>query len=83
MMTGAENLTSPRGTDARLEELLRPTRAEKREDYQQRKDARAAARADLEAERLAGKWTESVDQARERKARGTGTEEISGGNGTE
>ncbi|WP_030014387.1 GTPase ObgE [Curtobacterium sp. S6] len=83
MMTGAENLTSPRGTDARLEELLRPTRAEKREDYQQRKDARAAARADLESERLAGKWTESVEQARERKARGNGTESTSRGDETE
>jgi len=69
MLSGAENLTSPRGTDVRLEELIRPTRAEKREDYQQRKDARAAARDELEAERLAGKWTESVEERRERKAR--------------
>lgn len=69
MMAGAELLASPRGTDARLEELIRPTRAEKREDYQQRKDARAAAREELEAERLAGKWTESVDAARDRRAR--------------
>lgn len=69
MLSGAENLTSPRGTDVRLEELVRPTRAEKREDYQQRKDARTAARDELEAERLAGKWTESVEERRERKAR--------------
>lgn len=68
MMSGAELLSSPRGTDARLEEIIRPTRAEKREDYQQRKDARAAARAELEAERLAGRWTESVDAPRARRA---------------
>ena len=68
MMSGAELLTSPRGTDARLEELVRPTRAEKREDYQERKDARAAAREELETERRAGKWTESVEAARARRA---------------
>lgn len=68
MVGGAELLASPRGTDTRLEELIRPTRAEKRDDYQQRKDARAAARAELEAERVAGKWTESVDAARDRRA---------------
>lgn len=80
MVTGAENLTSPRGTDVRLEELVRPTRVEKREDYEQRKDARAAARSELEAERLAGKWTESVEQMRERRARenGAGTSETRG-----
>ncbi|WP_129658475.1 GTPase ObgE [Rothia halotolerans] len=72
MMSGAELLTSPRGTDARLEEIVRPTRAEKREDYQERKDARAAAREELETERRAGKWTESVEEARARRAaRGT------------
>ena len=69
MVGGAELLSSPRGTDSRLEEIIRPTRAEKREDYQQRKDAKAAAREELEAERLAGKWTESVDAARDRRAR--------------
>lgn len=71
MVGGAELLSSPRGTDARLEEIVRPTRAEKREDYQERKDARAAARDELEQERLAGKWTESVEAARERRSERT------------
>ncbi|MBD8043456.1 GTPase ObgE [Arthrobacter sp. Sa2BUA2] len=62
MIGGAELLAaSPRGSDIRIEEFSRPTRNEKREDHQQRKDARAAARAELEAERKAGIWTESVN----------------------
>ncbi|MFW0178871.1 GTPase ObgE [Rothia sp. CCM 9418] len=61
MVGGAELLTSPRGTDVRLEEIVRPTRAEKRAEYKERMDAKAAARAELEAERAAGVWTESVD----------------------
>ncbi|WP_066297248.1 GTPase ObgE [Arthrobacter luteolus] len=62
MIGGAELLAaSPRGSDIRIEEFARPTRNEKREDHQKRKDARAAARAELEAERKAGIWTESVN----------------------
>ena len=61
MMGGAELLASPRGTDIRLAEYVRPTRDQKREDHQNRKDARAAAREELEAERRAGIWTESVN----------------------
>ncbi|MFZ3415115.1 GTPase ObgE [Arthrobacter sp. 3Tela_A] len=62
MIGGAELLAaSPRGSDIRIEEFSRPTRTEKREDHQKRKDARAAARAELEAERKAGIWTESVN----------------------
>ena len=61
MMGGAELLASPRGTDIRLAEYVRPTRDQKREDHQNRKDARAAAREELEAERKAGIWTESVN----------------------
>ncbi|GAB4100226.1 GTPase ObgE [Sinomonas halotolerans] len=59
LMTGAEILTGPRGTDLRLADWERPTRAQKREDYEDRKAARAAARDELEAERRAGIWTES------------------------
>ena len=63
MAAGAELLAaSPRGSDIRIEDFSRPTRAEKREDYQQRKDARAAARAELEEERRAGIWTESLNR---------------------
>lgn len=61
MMGGAELLASPRGTDLRLDDYVRPTRDQKREDYLNRKEARAAARAELEAERKAGIWTESVN----------------------
>jgi GTP-binding protein len=72
MAAGAELLASPRGTDIRLQELIRPTRAQKREEHEERKDAKAAARAELEAERRAGIWTESVNEKRnqaEREAR--------------
>ncbi len=62
MVGGAELLAaSPRGSDIRVEEFSRPTREEKREDHQKRRDARAAAREELEAERRAGIWTESVN----------------------
>lgn len=60
MMGGAEHLAAPRGTDLRLLDLGdRPTRAQKREEQQDRRDAKAAARAELESERKAGIWTES------------------------
>lgn len=58
MVGGAERLGSSRGTDRRMEEFARPTRDEKRELYQERKDARAAARAELDAERDAGIWAD-------------------------
>lgn len=41
----------PRGTDARLEERTRPTRQEKREEFKERMDAKAAAREELRMER--------------------------------
>lgn len=70
MMAGAELLSGPRGTDVRFADTgHRPTRAEKREDYEDRKQARAAARAELEAERRAGVWTESVDAKKAESAR--------------
>ncbi|WP_294570481.1 GTPase ObgE [uncultured Arthrobacter sp.] len=66
MMGGAELLAGPRGTDLRLAEYVRPTREQKREEYQERKDAKAAARAELEADRKAGIWTESVNNKAKR-----------------
>lgn len=68
MVGGAELLSSPRGTDVRLEEIIRPTRAEKRAEYKERMDAKAEARAELEAERVAGIWTESVEAKRKERA---------------
>lgn len=61
MSAGAELLGSRRGHDVRLEESDRPTRQQKREDHQSRKEAKQAARDELEAERKAGIWTESVN----------------------
>jgi GTP-binding protein len=65
MMGGAELLAGPRGSDLRLAEYIRPTREQKREEYQERKEAKAAARADLEADRKAGLWTESVQNRKQ------------------
>lgn len=50
MMTGPELLGS-RGSDLRLEDRHRPTRAEKREEFHERMDAKAAAREALWTER--------------------------------
>ncbi|NHN54255.1 GTPase ObgE [Calidifontibacter sp. DB0510] len=57
MSTGAEHLGA-RGTDLRLDEHHRPTRAEKRDDFHARKDAQREAREELGAERDAGLWTD-------------------------
>lgn len=54
---GAELLgLGPRGTDLRLEDHHRSTRNERRGDYAQLRDARRAARDELESERRAGHW---------------------------
>ncbi|GGC12818.1 GTPase ObgE [Cellulomonas carbonis] len=58
LLTGSELLGGPRGTDLRLEERARPTRAEKRQEYKERMDAKADARAELWTEREAGHWTD-------------------------
>jgi GTP-binding protein len=58
LTSAAELITSPRGTDARLDANRRPTRGQRREEYFERMDAKAAARAELEAEREAGLWAE-------------------------
>lgn len=58
LMTGSELLSGPRGTDQRIEERSRPTRGEKRQEYKERMDAKAEARAELWTEREAGLWRE-------------------------
>src|SRR5699024_10698213 len=58
MTTGAEHLTGPRGADPRMANRKRPTREEKRQDYADRKAARAATRAEMEKERRSGLWTD-------------------------
>jgi len=65
MMAGAELLATPRGTDIRVADIGdRPTRSQKRDEQLERREAKAAARAELEAERKAGIWTESVSRRR-------------------
>ena len=54
----AELITSPRGTDSRLDDNQRDTNRKRRQTYLERMDAKAAARAELEAERAAGIWTD-------------------------
>ena len=61
LVGGAELLAGPRGGDLRLEEPRRPSRSEKREAYTARREARSAARAELEEERRAGHWTADDD----------------------
>lgn len=53
----AELITSPRGSDIRLDDNRRATRAERRGEYHDRMDAKAEARAELEREREAGLWS--------------------------
>jgi GTP-binding protein len=58
LTSAAELITAPRGTDARLDESRRPTRGQRREEYLERMDAKAAARAADLAEREGGFWNE-------------------------
>ena len=58
LLTGSELLGGPRGSDQRIEERTRPTRGQKREEYKDRMDAKAEARAELWTEREAGLWRE-------------------------
>ncbi len=53
MSSAAELMSAPRGTDPRLAPNARRTTSERREKYYERMDAKAQARAELEAERLA------------------------------
>ncbi len=57
LAAGAELLGS-RGTDVRLEQSQRPTRAEKRDEFHSRKDAQREARDEQETQRRAKVWTD-------------------------
>jgi GTPase len=57
----AELITSPRGTDARIDPSTRRTNVKRRQSYTERMDAKAEARAELEREREAGLWADDVD----------------------
>lgn len=55
--SAAELMTAPRGTDPRLLQSTRRTTSQRRERYHDLMDAKAEARAELEAERIArGEW---------------------------
>ncbi|MBD7918088.1 GTPase ObgE [Cellulomonas sp. Sa3CUA2] len=58
LLTGSELLGGPRGSDVRLEDRSRPTRGQKRREYTERMDAKAAARAEMWTEREQGVWTD-------------------------
>ncbi|MDO4792148.1 MAG: GTPase ObgE [Buchananella hordeovulneris] len=57
LMTGAE-LLGGRGTDSRLDMNDRRTNVERRQQYKDRMDAKAAARAELRADAEHGVWTD-------------------------
>jgi GTP-binding protein len=67
LTSAAELVLGNRGTDARFADDNRPTNKERRSSYKERMDAKAAARAELEAERAAGLWSEQTqsDQSAE------------------
>lgn len=71
----AELITSPRGSDIRLDDNRRATRAERRGEYHDRMDAKAEARAELQREREAGLWSGDDAGADDAGADDTGTEE--------
>lgn len=58
----AELMTAPRGTDPRLDPNSRRTTAQRRERYHERMDAKAEAREELEAERLAARSEAEDDE---------------------
>jgi GTPase len=57
-LSGGAELLGSRGSDLRLDDRRRPTRAQKRESFHGKMDAAAAARKELDAERRAGRWVE-------------------------
>lgn len=61
MTSGAEVLSGPRGTDVRFDESARPTRADKRQEFKERMDAKTAARKELASDRDQGVWTDPTD----------------------
>lgn len=60
LMAGVELLAS-RGSDPRLSDTGRASRAERRREHQDRMGAKAAARSELWTEREAGRWIDPSD----------------------
>lgn len=63
LSSAAELATAPRGTDPRLVQNPRRTTSERRERYHDMMDAKAQARAELEAERLGSRAEDDEDDA--------------------
>ncbi|WP_350349866.1 GTPase ObgE [Agromyces sp. G08B096] len=61
----AELITAPRGADVRLDDNRRATRAERKQEYHERMDAKAEARAELRREREAGIWSSDDEEETE------------------
>ncbi len=64
-LTSVAELLGNRGTDTRFADEARPTNKERRASYKERMDAKAEARAELEAERTAGMWAEPPEGERD------------------
>lgn len=62
LTSAAELITTPRGSDARLDTSNRATRKERRAGYYERMDAKAEARAQFDRERLSGFWQEDKER---------------------
>jgi GTP-binding protein len=58
LSSAAELMAAPRGTDPRLDENNRATRAQRKQSYHERMDAKARARAELGEEKEAGLWAD-------------------------
>ncbi len=56
LSSAAELMVAPRGSDPRISPNARRTTTERREQYHDRMDAKAEARAELEAERIARRY---------------------------
>lgn len=63
--SAGELIAGPRGTDARFDSRERRTTDERRQEYKERMDAKAAAREELQKEKEAGFWTESAKESSE------------------
>jgi GTP-binding protein len=58
----AELVTSPRGSDPRLDPLRRRTNVQRRDEYHDLMDAKSEARAELVRERDAGLWNDDDEE---------------------
>lgn len=56
--SAAEVQMGARGSDQRIDQTVRRTNKERRDEYHERMDAKAEARAELERERTAGMWND-------------------------